>query len=96
MMPMLRNAIILFAILIGLVFGYFNTSVVAVDYLLGQRDMPLVLALSIALIIGLSLGILICLPAAIRHRAEVTSIKRRLQQAESEVKNLRNLPLHDG
>lgn len=96
MVPLLRNAIILLAVLSGLVFGYFNTVDVPVDYLFGQQDMPLVLALSIALLVGLSLGIIISLPSIIRQRAEVTSMKRRLHQAESEVKNLRNLPLHDG
>lgn len=96
MLPLLRNAIILMALLIGIVFGYFNTDEVPVDYLLGQQSMPLVLALSIALLTGLVLGILISLPYAIRHRTETTSVKRRLQQAESELKNLRNLPLHDG
>ncbi len=96
MMPLLRNAIILMAILVGLVFGYFNTGTVTVDYLFGEQQMPLVLAMSIALLTGLSLGILVCLPSALRHHGEVTTIKRRLEQAESEVKNLRNLPLHDG
>ncbi len=95
MLPLLRNAVILMALLIGLVFGYFNTAKVSVDYLLGQQEMPLVMALSIALLLGLALGILITMPSAIRHRAETTSIKRRLHQAESELKNLRNLPLHD-
>lgn len=84
------------AILVGLVFGYFNTNVVKVDYLFGQQDMPLVLALSIALIVGISVGILICIPTTLKLRTETTTIKRNLQQAETEVKNLRNLPLHDG
>lgn len=96
MLPMLRNAFILLAILTGIVFGYFNTGSVVVDYLFGQQEMPLVLALCLALLTGLVLGILLCIPSAIRHRAESTGLKRRLQHAESEVKNLRNLPLHDG
>lgn len=95
MLPLLRNALILLAILVGLVFGYFNTNPVSVDYLMGQASMPLVMALSISLVIGLCLGILISLPSLIRQRAETTSLRRKLQQAESEVKNLRNLPLHD-
>lgn len=95
MLPLLRNALILLAILTGLIFGYFNTSEVPVDYLLGQADMPLVLALSIALLVGLSLGILVTLPSVLRQRSESAALKRRLQQAETEVKNLRNQPLHD-
>ena len=95
MLPLLRNALIILAILTGLIFGYFNTGEVPVDYLLGQTDMPLVLALSIALLVGLSLGILVTLPSVLKQRSESTALKRRLQQAETEVKNLRNQPLHD-
>ena len=95
MLTILRNLLIILAALIGVVFAYFNTDRIQVDYLLGQQDMPLVLALSVVLLIGLALGILIGLPYTLRTRSNLASTRRRLQQAEVEIKNLRNQPLHD-
>lgn len=95
MLNIVRNALIIVAVLLGVVFAYFNTAKVGVDYLFGQIEMPLVLALSIALLIGLALGVLVSLPYTLRTRANLASTRRRLQHSETEIKNLRNQPLHD-
>lgn len=95
MLQILRNALIITAALIGVVFAYFNTARVDLDYLFGQMSMPLVLALAITLVVGLALGLLISLPYAMRTRAELTATRRRLQLAETEIKNMRRQPLHD-
>lgn len=94
-MTIVRNVLIILAALIGVVFAYFNTTSIQVDYLFGQQDMPLVLALALVLLLGLALGILIGLPYTLRTRSNLASTRRRLQQAEVEIKNLRNQPLHD-
>ena len=95
MLTILRNVLLILAVLLGVVFAYFNTSTVQIDYLFGQLDMPLVLALALILIVGLALGVLICLPYTLRTRSKLASTRRRLQQTEVELKNLRNQPLHD-
>ncbi|MGB1580172.1 MAG: LapA family protein [Nevskiales bacterium] len=95
MLTILRNVLLILAVLIGVVFAYFNTSSVQIDYLFGQLDMPLVLALALVLFVGLALGVLVGLPYTMRTRSRLASTRRRLQQAEVEVKNLRNQPLHD-
>ena len=95
MFHILRNVLIILAALIGVVFAYFNTAQVNVDYLFGAMDMPLVLALAVVLVVGLALGILIGLPYTLRTRGDLSSTRRRLQHAETEIKNLRNQPIHD-
>lgn len=95
MLTILRNVLIILAALIGVVFAYFNTTRIQIDYLVGQQDMPLVLALALVLLVGLALGILIGLPYTLRTRSSLATTRRRLQQAEVEIKNLRSQPLHD-
>lgn len=95
MLTIVRNVLIILAALLGVVFAYFNTSRVQIDYLFGQQDMPLVLALALALMLGLALGLLLGLPYTLRTRSSLATTRRRLQQAEVEIKNLRNQPLHD-
>ena len=95
MFHVLRNTLIILAALVGVVFAYFNTVQVNVDYLFGQMDMPLVLALAVVLLIGLALGVLIGLPYTLRIRGDLAATRRRLQHAETEIKNLRSQPLHD-
>lgn len=95
MLKIVRNALIIVAALLGVVFAYFNTARVNIDYLFGQLEMPLVLALAVAVLLGLGLGVLLSLPYTLRTRADLAATRRRLQHSETEIKNLRNQPLHD-
>lgn len=95
MFKIVRNVLIILAALIGVIFAYFNTAQVDIDYLFGQQEMPLVLALAAVLVVGLAIGVLLGLPYTLRTRGDLSLTRRRLQQAETEIKNLRNQPIHD-
>ena len=95
MFRILRNTFIILAAFIGVVFAYFNTQKVDIDYLFGQQDMPLVLALAAVLLLGLVIGILVALPYTLRIRGDLAATRRRLQHADTEIKNLRSQPIHD-
>ncbi len=95
MFKLLRTILILVAAFVGVVFAYFNTARVNIDFLFGEQEMPVVLALAGVLLVGLAIGVLLGLPYTMRTRSDLSVTRRRLQQAETEIKNLRNQPIND-
>lgn len=90
-----RNLLILAALLLGLIFAFFNLVTVRVDYLFSESEASLVLVLACALLLGYGLGLLSLLPRWLKTRADLASSRRRAAEVEAELKNLRNLPLSD-
>lgn len=93
MWKIVRSLLLLITLLLGLVFAFFNLEPVRLDFLLGETHWPLVAAMAIALLLGYALGILSILPTLMRQRGVMLIQRRRVLNAEAELKNLRNLPL---
>lgn len=95
---MLRALGALFLILvlcIGAGLAYTNSGYVGFDYLFGTVQVRLVVLVLLAFVIGALLGLVFC---AVRHfglRAELRRLRRRARELETELKNLRSLPLRD-
>lgn len=86
-------ALIAVALALGASIGYFNARSVRFDYLLGDLELPL-----IALLIGtFALGVMVALAVAAAHilrlRFELRRMRIRIRDHETELRNLRNLPL---
>jgi len=79
----------------GLSFALLNAGLVKLDYYLGTTEMPLSLALTLALVVGAILGLAAATAVLIRHRREAARLRRRLGQMEKELSELRKLPLRD-
>lgn len=93
MLSSLRNLLLLLALLLGLVFGFFNLDPVRLNFLAGEVQWPLIAALGVSLLAGFLLGLASLLPSLLRMRTELALQRRRTAGAEAELKNLRNLPL---
>ena len=65
------------------------------NYLAGDAEVPLVALLIGVFTAGVVLALLICAGRIIGLRAEIHRLRRKIQSAQSELKNLRNLPLKD-
>lgn len=83
-------AVIFFTIL---VLAWLNTDPVTVDYLLGQAETSLSFILFVALLCGWLLGLVSCTLIVLRQRRESRRLKKEKQLLETELNNLRNLPL---
>ena len=96
---MRRTAVIVFIVLIVLlaaVFAFNNPVRVPLDLgVVRLENVPVTLALTVALAVGWGLGLLSAGTAVLRVGAERRRLKRELRLAESEVKSLRSLPLQD-
>ena len=95
MLNWIRNLLIFAALLLGLVFAFFNLAMVRVNYLFGESEASLVLVLAVALLAGYALGLVSLLPRWLKTRTELAASRRRTAEVEQELKNLRNLPLSD-
>lgn len=95
MLRILRIALVIVALAVGMMFALFNVSSVTVDFLFGSLEISLVALLVLDLLLGLALGALIYLPKQLTLRLELERTRKKLIAAETEIRNLRNLPIQD-
>lgn len=96
MMRFIRAALLVLVILAVAMLTWLNTASIELNYLLGHITVPLPIALWGSLAIGVLLGIVASLGMLLRLKAENARLRRSARLAETEVNNLRNLPIKDG
>jgi len=88
--------LLLLVVLIAAVFAFNNPERIPLDLgIVRLENVPVPLALAVTLAVGWVLGLLSAGAAVLRVSAERQRLRRELRSAESEVKSLRSLPLHD-
>ena len=78
---------------LGIVIGYANNADVRFDYLVGSVELNQVSLLLFFFGGGVGLTLMACAGRLLALRGELRRARRRLQDAEAELKNLRNLPV---
>lgn len=94
-MRILSLAILLIVLLLGLSFAVLNSGSIVVNYYLGEQEIPLSVALVLALVFGALLGVLASLSIILRQRTRISSLNRTVAMTEKELTNLRSLPIKD-
>jgi lipopolysaccharide assembly protein A len=94
-MRIIKILIILIIMLVGGVFAVLNAQPVDFNFYFGSYPIALALLLSVALGAGILIGVLSALGMLLNLKREVATLKHRERLAREEVKNLRELPLHD-
>ncbi|RLA10258.1 MAG: LapA family protein [Gammaproteobacteria bacterium] len=94
-MRILVNLLLLAVFLVGVLFTSANTAPVDVDYYLGSRQMPLAVALLIALVIGVLLSSFAGIAVSLKYRAKLRQSDRQVKKLDKELENLRALPVRD-
>lgn len=80
---------------IGLAFAVLNAGSVELKYYLGALTMPLALLLVIVLLIGVLLGGAVSVGFVLHQRRESRRLRKKLSLVETELKNLREIPIKD-
>ncbi len=83
-MSIIKYALILLVVLIGLAFHVRNGQLVAVDYYLGSSEIPLSMALAVALFGGAILGVLSGLPAWLKLKRDKAKLNRQLKAYQTD------------
>jgi uncharacterized membrane protein YciS (DUF1049 family) len=95
MLRLLRNLVLLFALVLGVTFGFFNFQLVTVDLLLSEVRVPLVVVLILDFVLGFGLALLLLLARTLKLRTDLARERRHLKDAQAEIRNLRSMPIHD-
>jgi putative membrane protein len=95
MKRLLVLVVLLFVVALGLSFAALNTDSVLVRFYVGDVNAPVSLVVVVALAVGAVLGILASTGVVLAKRYEISSLRKRINLCEREVKNLRELPFKD-
>lgn len=79
----------------ALVLGWLNTNTVTLNYILDSTQISLVWVLFLSLFFGWLLGLATSLLFIFRLRREQARLRKENRVLETEVNNLRNLPIRD-
>jgi uncharacterized membrane protein YciS (DUF1049 family) len=82
-------------LVVAIIFSTLNYSFVPFRYLFGETQLPLSVLLVAAFVGGFIAGLLLDLWIMYRQKVRIRRIERQLQAYESEISNLRKLPLKD-
>lgn len=95
MLKTLGLLLLIVIFVIGILIGYYNASPVLFDYLAGTVKIRLVVLLLIDFSVGVLLAILLCSGRLLSQRSQIRRLRRQLKESDTELKNLRSLPLRD-
>lgn len=95
MIRLLRNLVLLLALVLGITFGFFNFQLVTVDLLMSEVRVPLVVVLILDFVLGFGLALMLLLARTLKLRADLARERRQLKDAQAEIRNLRSMPIHD-
>lgn len=95
MLKTLGLLLLIVIFVIGVLVGYYNASPVTFNYLAGTLRVRLVVLLLIDFGVAVLLAILLCSSRLISQRSQIRRLRRQLKESDSELKNLRNLPIRD-
>lgn len=89
-------AIVVVFVLIAAVLAYSNQEPIDLDIgIVRLENVSLAVALAVTFAAGAVFGGLLSAFAMLKHLRERRSLRRELRRTETELKNLRSLPLHD-
>ncbi len=92
-MKLIGFIVLLLIIIIGATFAMLNSETVHFNYYVGHRDSALSLLLGLSLLIGFFLGWVMMFFSLLSHKAKISSLRRKLKIAETEIQNPRHIPI---
>ncbi|MCL4316058.1 MAG: LapA family protein [Gammaproteobacteria bacterium] len=95
MLRIVRSVLFLGILLASLGFALINAEIVQIDYYFGHWEVPLSLILLIAATAGALFGVVSCLGAIFRLKREVSRLRKAVKMSETEIMNLRSIPMKD-
>lgn len=78
----MRNVVLTILIVLALVFGMQNTTVVTLNFVVWHVDAMVAIAIIVALALGVLIGILLLLPWGLRARRDAKGSRRRVGELE--------------
>jgi lipopolysaccharide assembly protein A len=86
-------AVLALVFVAGATLGYFNAGTVHFDYLFGTVEVRVVVLVLVTFVAAALLTLALCAGRLLGQSGDVRRLRRQLRDAETELKNLRNLSL---
>ncbi len=93
MLRVLAIVLLLAVFIAGALLSYFNYGYVSFNYLIGSAEVRLVVLLVLTFVVASIFTLLLCAVRLFSLSGEARRLRRQLRDAETELKNLRNLPI---
>lgn len=93
MLRLLTVILLALVFLIGASLGYFNAERVTFHYLFGAVEVRVAVLVAVSFVIAALLTLALCGLRMLRLHREIRRLRKALRDSETELKNLRNLPL---
>lgn len=87
--------VLVIIVALGLSFAMLNTEDAPLNYYFGQASLPMSVWMVIGLIMGAVLGALSTMGVVWRQRRELSRLRRRVNESQKEVSELRKLPIRN-
>lgn len=94
-MKIFSYIVLFIIILFGLTFAALNANPVSFNYYIGEKHISLSLLLIFTLGIGIILGFIVSLIPFFKLKKRNLKLKHRIKEVETEIENLRTLPIKD-
>lgn len=95
MLKILSLILIMATLVVAIIFSTLNYNFVSLHYLFGETQLPLSVLLVAGFVGGFITGLLLDGWVMYRQKVRIRRIERQLKAYESEISNLRKLPLKD-
>jgi len=93
MSKLIFAAVIFVIVILGIIFAVLNAEPVQLNFYFGSKQMPLSLALILAILVGALLGVLASIQLILKSKRAVSRMRRSVDMAEKEITNLRAIPI---
>lgn len=93
MLRILAIVLLVAVFIAGASLSYYNYGYVTFDYLFASVQVRLVVLIVLTFIVAAALTLLLCSVRLLTLSGETRRLRRQLRDAETELKNLRNLPI---
>ena len=95
MKRLIRIFLFSIVVIIGTVFAVRNAELVQLDFYFFSFDIYISLAIIIAIITGVGLGVLAAVGWIVRTKTELVRLRRNIKNTEQELNNLRTIPIRE-
>jgi len=96
MLRLLTVLLLVFIFSIGASLGYFNAERVTFHYLFGAVEVRVAVLVAVSFVAAACLTLALCGLRILRLHRDIRRLRKQLRDSETELKNLRNLPLAGG
>lgn len=94
-MRLITSLFIIIVCLITVAFALLNAELVSINYLLGERQLPLSLLVILVLLAGILMGIVLSFKAILRSRLKTHALTKQVEDLRKEIDTIRAMPVKE-